>query len=55
MHSKDKKKVEIYEMMCKLIDAENNCRDRTRQSEEEVSSKLRLGFSYFVTLPSDHC
>ena len=36
IHSKDKKKVQIYQMMCRLISAEEKCKEKVRDSEEEV-------------------
>jgi len=40
IHTKDKKKVELYQMMCDLVAAEEACKERVRHSEQEVQNIL---------------
>ena len=40
-----KKNVEVYELMVELIKAEEKCRERVRESEEEVL--LNIMYTYF--------
>lgn len=44
-HGKDKKKVEIYEMLVQLLKDEVACCDRVRESEREIEEILtnRIG------------